>query len=411
MEILILGGGASGMMAALSASEAPDRRVTLLERQARVGRKLLSTGNGRCNLSNLNLDLSHYHGQCPQFAQAAFAQFPVEKTLSYFQDLGLITVSEPSGRLYPYSNQANSVVDVLRLAMTQRGIRVLTGWEAIKIWKKGTGFLVKTNQTDLAADRLIVACGGAAGSKLGGTQSGYSLLKALGHHLSPLSPSLVQIKTDPTYPRSLKGIRAEAHIQLCRSSQILAQRLGEIQFTDFGLSGPAIFDISRAVSTQAGDLQVILDFFPSYSFAQVTTFLVHKQETFPSLPADTLFTGMLHNRLGQCILSFAGIPHQMPLEQLSQKDLQTLVHGAKAFPLAVTGTLGMDQAQVTAGGMLTREFDAETLESKLIPGLYACGEVLDIDGDCGGYNLQWAWSSGYLAGKTLSKEGFHDSHP
>lgn len=404
MEILIIGGGASGMAAALQAAQSPDWHVTLLERQARVGRKLLATGNGRCNLSNTAVTQSRYHGLDPAFTAPALARFSPEETLTWFRGLGLLTVREPSGRIYPLSDQANSVVDVLRFALEARGVCLHTGCEVQRIWKKGDGFLVKTPGEEFFANRVIVACGGAAGEKLGGGTGGYRLLKALGHKLTPLAPSLVQLKTDSPYPRQLKGVRVDAAVTLCASGRVLAQSAGEVQFTDYGVSGPAIFEVSRFASPPAPSLSVSLDFFRAYSLEQVLSFLARRQASFPGLASEHLLAGMLHSRLGRVLLTQASLPAAAPASALSSGDLSRLAACAKAFSLPVAGPLGMEQAQVTAGGVPTSEFFPETLESRLVPGLYACGEILDVDGDCGGFNLQWAWSSGRLAGMLLSKE-------
>ena len=397
MKVLIIGGGASGMMAALTAAEDSSNQVTLLERQSRVGRKLLATGNGRCNLSNLHAGPGHYHGQTPSFASRALEYFSVEDTLAFFRSLGLWTVTEPSGKVYPFSDQANSVVDVLRFALEQRGVDVRCGCEVTGISKKARGYNVKTADQAFFCDRLILACGGMAGGKLGGTDWGYRLLGSLGHTVTALHPSLVQMKTDTTLTRSLKGVRADAGITLKQDGRTLAVNRGEVQFTDFGISGPAIFELSRLV--EDGSLLLLLDLLRPWEEEAVRTALEEKCARFPALPAEELLTGMLHNRLGKVVLKASGVPLPDVLGQLDQEALGRIAHTAKYFPLTVTGVMGMEQAQVTAGGILTSEFRPDTLESRLCPGLFATGEVLDIDGDCGGYNLQWAWSSGRLAGK------------
>ena len=368
MKVLIIGGGASGMMAALSALENPDNSVTLLERQSRVGKKLLATGNGRCNLTNRNIRLTHYHGQQPEFARFALESFYVGRTLAFFERLGLLTVTEDSGKVYPLSDQASSVLDVLRFALDARGANVVTSCDVIEVKHKARGYeaLCATGEKYFG-DKLIIACGGAAGKKLGGSKSGYHLLSQLGHSCTELLPSLTQIKTDPTYVKALKGVRADAHVRLRKDGQTVQDSFGEVQFTDFGLSGPEAFTLSRAAAT--------------------------------ALAAEDLFSGMLQSRLGKMIVKRAGLKYQTPLQSLNDEQLLACVKIAKWFTLAVEGVMGFDSAQVTAGGVSTREFDARTLESTISPGLFVCGEVLDIDGDCGGFNLQWAWSSGYLAGR------------
>ncbi len=398
MKVLVIGGGASGMMAALTAAEDPHNQVTLLERQSRVGRKLLATGNGRCNLSNLHVSQAHYHGQQPDFVQPALTQFSVADTLAFFRSIGLLTVTEDSGKIYPFSDQSNSVVDVLRFALDQRGVRVCCGSEVQSIRKKARGYTVQTAEDSYFGDKVIVACGGAAGGKLGGTDLGYRLLQSLGHSVTALHPSLVQIKTDVSATRSLKGVRADAGILLKRNGKTVATNTGEVQFTDFGISGPAIFELSREVSG-GGEMVLLLDFLRPYSQDEVLQYLRDKQQAVPSLPLEEFLTGCLHNRLGRVILKAAGFELTRTVETLTDADLTTICHHIKFFPLTVTGVMGLEQAQVTVGGVPTSEFRADTLESRLAPNLYATGEVLDIDGDCGGYNLQWAWSSGRLAGK------------
>ena len=398
MKVLVIGGGASGMMAALTAAEDPANQVTLLERQNRVGRKLLATGNGRCNLSNLHADISHYHGTAPEFAGKALAFFPVQDTLVFFQNLGLLTATESSGKVYPFSDQANSVVDVLRFALEQRGVDVRCGCEVLSVSKKARGYQAKTETESFYGDKLILACGGSAGSKLGGTDWGYKLLKSLGHSVTDLRPSLVQIRTDTTLTRGLKGIRADARITLKRNGQIAAQNAGEVQFTDFGISGPAIFELSRQAES-CGEQVLLLDLLQPWTEEALCQILSLRQQEFTGLPGEELLTGILHNRLGKVVLRCSGINIPETIKDYSPDDLARVVKTTKYFPMTVTGVMGLEQAQVTAGGVLTSEFRADTLESRINPGLFATGEVLDIDGDCGGYNLQWAWSSGRLAGK------------
>ena len=387
MNVCVIGGGAAGMLAALTAAE-NGHRVLLLERQSRVGRKLLATGNGRCNLSNYHVSPAHYHGGAG-FCDFALSQFDVSETLQYFASLGLLTVSEASGRIYPMSNMAGSVLDVLRYALERPEIDLQTGQTVTAVRKIPEGFSVKTETDTFSARRLILAAGGAAGSKVGGGMDGYRLAKSLGHHRTALYPSLVQLKTDPTYPRALKGVKAQCGISICRGSQVLARNSGEVLFTEYGVSGPAIFDRSRSVSAGGSDLTCLLNFFPDWEEAEVLHWLSQRQAAMAAHEASTLLTGSCHTRLGQMICKSAGFTNQRAAG-LTRDDLRRIARQATHFALPITGTCGFDQAQVTAGGLDTSEFDPRTLQSRL-----------DIDGDCGGYNLQWAWSSGRLAGKLL----------
>ena len=398
--VIILGAGASGMVAALTAAESKNRRVLLLERQQRVGRKLLATGNGRCNLTNTEASPARYHGAGADFVRPALEAFPPEAALGFFRELGLVTVEEPGGRVYPLSDSANSVVDVLRFALDAAGVelRAACPARALRREKQG-GFSVVTDAETLRADKLIVACGGAAGAKLGGVGDGYELLAMLGHKRTALYPSLAPILTEPEYPRALKGVRADCRLRLDGGGETLAEAAGELQFTETGVSGPAAFDLSRAASVGGKGLTISADFFRDWPADAVPALLRARRSRFPALNASEALTGMLHNRLGRMLVKYAGLDANAPLSSLSDGDLDRLAQSCRDFRLAVRGVAGFDAAQVTAGGVRTSGFNPETLESWFVPGLFACGEVLDVDGDCGGFNLQWAWASGRLAGR------------
>ncbi len=396
MVIGIIGGGASGMAAALAAAENPNVQVLLLERQARLGKKLLATGNGRCNLTNLHANAGGYHGDDADFARYAISRFDPQETLTWFKKMGLFTVAEDSGRVYPYSDQANSVVDSLRFALEKPNITVKTGCEVTKIKHSGNGFILETAEETIFCDKLIVACGGLAGTKLGGSMAGYKLLGKLGHHCTRLRPTLVQLKSSWGGVVGLKGVRTNCRAEILHDGKAFAESCGELQFTEYGISGPVIFEISRDVCQGRGQWLCRLDFLPNVEEQELLAELQRRRET--NLPAEELLTGILHNRLGRVLTKAAGIAPNREIKQLADRDLLAVCQSVKRFELELTEPLGMDSAQVTAGGIVTDEFDSHTMESRLVPNLYACGEILDIDGDCGGYNLQWAWSSGRLAG-------------
>ena len=396
MVIGIIGGGASGMAAALTAAQNKVVQIVLMERQARVGRKLQATGNGRCNLTNLHASEGGYHGEEPSFAAYAIGQFGPEETLNWFRSLGLFTVAEESGRVYPYSDQANSVLDVLRFALEKPNIEIKLGFEVEKVKKTVSGFRVESKEETLECDKLIIACGGLAGTKLGGTMSGYKLLRSFGHKCTKLRPTLVQLKSGWNGVSALKGVRANCHAAIYRDGQLHRESTGEIQFTEYGVSGPVIFEISRDACQGSGEWICKLDFLPDISEEILKAELLRRKQT--NLPTSELLTGILHNRLGRVVTQEVGISGYVPIAQLEENEIAEVCRAVKNFEVSLAEPMGMDSAQVTAGGILTKEFDATTMESRIVPGLYACGEVLDIDGDCGGYNLQWAWSSGRLAG-------------
>ncbi len=265
-EVFIIGGGASGMAAALSAAQHPNRRVTLLERQGRVGRKLLATGNGRCNLTNLaGADIAHYHGAAPAFAGGALRRYPPEAVLDFFSALGLMTRPEYGGRVYPMSGHAGSVLDVLLLALEQAGVRVCTAAAVQCVARRGGRFWLETAAGGMTADKLIVACGGCAGGKLGGVQDGYTLLQGLGHSRTALSPALTALRTAPDYPRALKGIRADAVVRLLCGGRTLQTERGDVLFTENGVSGTAVFAVSRAAADVGkAQAEISLNFFSGF---------------------------------------------------------------------------------------------------------------------------------------------------
>lgn len=396
MVIGIIGAGASGMAAAVAAAENKDVQVLLFERQARVGRKLQSTGNGRCNLSNLNANAGGYHGDEPGFADNALKRFNVQDTLRWFSSLGLYTVTQMSGRVYPYSEQANSVVDVLRFALDRENVTLITGFEVIKARKVGNSFQLNGDGKTYTCDKLIIACGGLAGGKLGGSMSGYQLLRGFGHRATRLRPALVQLKSSWNGCTALKGVRANCHAAVYHDGALYSESTGELQFTEYGLSGPVIFEISRDACQGKGEWLCRLDFLPDMEYALLLDRLKQRRNTV--LSTEELFTGIIHNRLGRVICQTVGICSRSKIADLRDDELAQAATAAKSLDVILTEPMGMDHAQVTAGGISTAEFDPATMESKRVSGLYACGEVLDIDGDCGGYNLQWAWSSGRLAG-------------
>lgn len=401
MVIGIIGGGASGMAAALAASEAKDAQVVLFERQARLGRKLRATGNGRCNLTNLHAGKTGYHGEQSGFWKYALNRFSPEETLSWFRRMGLYTVAEASGRVYPYSDQANSVADILRFALDKPNITVKLGFEVEKVRKAAGHFRVEAQEEAVDCDRVIVACGGLAGTALGGSMSGYKLLRSLGHHSTKLRPNLVQLRSSWGALASLKGVRTNCEVSVFRDGSLFAGSRGELQFTEYGLSGPVIFEISRDVCQGGGEWTCRLDFLPDLDRQTLAEELLRRKKT--DLPASDLFTGILHNRLGRVLTGEAGISQQGFIRDIPEEALTLATEKAKVLEVTLTQPMGMDAAQVTAGGICTGEFNEETMESRLVPGLYACGEVLDVDGDCGGYNLQWAWSSGRLAGESAGR--------
>jgi len=408
--IAIVGGGASGLVAAITAANALQKagstaKVVIFERGQRVGRKLLATGNGRCNLSNRNASPEHYHGVDPDFVRTAFKRFSVKSNLDFFYKMGLLTVEEEEGKLYPRSLQAAAVLDILRLEAEQCGVETRCETEVTAIRPRKDGFMLETSAGSCIAGAVILAAGGEASASLGGTDSGYRLLSSLGHRITDRRPAIVQLQTDTTHTKALSGLKIDGIVTVTGKEPV--SRFGEILFTDYGISGPPIMTLSSVVVRRLGGGKTVtlsLDIMPDMEPERLRKVLSGKVSSRPERKLEDYLTGILPKRIGQCALKAAGIaPLSRTAGSLTPDEISALCSQLKNWKITVTGHNGMKNAQVTAGGAETAGFFPDTLGSKKVPGLFACGEVLDIDGDCGGYNLQWAWSSGRLAAESAVK--------
>ena len=407
-DIAVIGGGASGMMAALSAAEtSPGLRIAVLERLNRVGKKLMATGNGRCNLTNMTASEQDYHGSVA-FMRPAMAAFPPKKVLARFMDFGVYAREEEEGRVYPMSDQASSVLDALRLSMEEAGIEEVCDFEAASLTRARDGYRVTAKDgRQVVAKRIICSAGGLAASSLGGSATGYKLLESCGHELTARFPALVQLKADPEYTRPLKGIRYSGGIDLIVDGRIRRSEAGEILFTEYGLSGIAVMQVSRIAAqafSQKRPPQVCacLHLLPMDQEAAVRL-LRERRRKLSERALENFLTGLVNKRVGQMMIKWTtGLSLSEKSGSLTDGQLDALAGALTGWTLEITGTQGFDQAQVTAGGVKTGDVNPETMESLLADGLYITGEILDVDGDCGGYNLQWAWASGMLAGESCA---------
>ncbi len=401
LHIAIIGGGASGLMAAIMAARA-GARVTILERADRVGKRILATGNGRCNLSNINAAVNHYHGENPGFAAPALQVFSVEKTREFFDGLGCGTIVEDDGKVYPLTLQASTVLDVLRFEVERCGCTVLSDSEVTEIVNNEKGFQIHLSKSSHSVDRVVVAAGGKAAPQLGGNDSGMYFLESFGHTICPTYPALVPLKTDCSFLKQIKGTKIDAVLELSAKGKRLLVENGELLFTDYGFSGPPIIQLSLAANRALNrdeHVKISLDLFPEWTLEQLKKNLRDRFTARPDDPLEKALIGFIHKKLIPAVIDGAGIAvSNIPSSQMGSKEIDRLASFVKRWTSSVLGSLPWRDAQLMAGGISTEDFSAETMESALVPGLYACGEVLDIAGDCGGYNLQWAWSSGYLAG-------------
>lgn len=390
-DIIIVGGGASGLTAAINAKRTNRAlKILLLEGLPRVGKKILATGNGRCNLTNMNAKSSDYRNS--DFVVAALAKYSSTKTVDFFNSIGVFCVSDSEGRVYPMSNTAASVLDALRFEAERLKIEICCDTHVDSI-KNSNGVF---NVNGKIGKKVIIAVGGCASPSQGSDGSGYGLLRALGHTVTEVYPGLVRLNTaENTNP--LKGMRVKAELTLERDGKILDRSKGEVLFTQSGLSGIAVMDLS--LSVKKGEYKCILDTIPELSSECAVEFL---QGLPLQMPVENALSGMLARRTAQYILKKSGINCTVPLERLTASQLRHIIETAKHLTFSVNGSDGFKEAQITVGGARVDEFDPETLQSRLVKGLYCTGELLDVDSICGGYNLQWAWASGLTAGHSAA---------
>ena len=393
MRTAIIGGGAAGLFAACELARA-GAEVVLLEKQGRVGRKLLSTGNGRCNLSNLNASPADYRGDA-EYILAALRALSPEDAMARFASMGVLCAPDDAGRVYPISGQAAGVLDALRLCAAECGCEIITDFEAVKLSRKKNRYIiVSSDGRTVEADFALVACGGLAAPKLGGCSDGYKLLEAFGHAISPKYPAIAAIKTDPAAVRALKGIRMRGEIALVCDGRELRREAGEILFGDGTVSGIAAMQLARSLNLARRSCALRLNFLPGAE----PDLIDRRAAQLPKRTMEDFLSGILPKRLGQVLLRAAGIKKlSLTAAELTVAQRRAIFDALTGWTLPARGTLGFDQAQVTCGGAKLEGFDPNTLESRHAPGLFAAGEVLDVDGDCGGFNLHWAWASAELA--------------
>ena len=397
-KAVVIGGGASGLAVSIMLSEKFGKgSVALYEGLDRVGKKLLQTGNGQCNLCNLDMNLSHFHGKNAQFHKTVLDEH-FAKIEPFFNRLG-IPLTEDNGKIYPLSKQASAVVDALRFKAEDLGVSINLNSKISAIKKNGNLFSVSTLEgIGTNAENVVVCVGGKSQKHLGTDGGSYSLLTSLGHSLTPLYPSIVQLKTEPAKIKGLKGLKQKVSAKAVKGGSVVAQTLGDILFTDYGVSGNATFYLSSYLTgDDFGELK--LDFCPELSYEELKTLIENKQKNCSYLTGEYLLSGIMNNKIASSVLRNSGFKDlNAPISSFS---LDKVCKAVKDYSIKIIGTMGFDGAQVTKGGIDTADFNPKTLESKLVSGLYACGEVLDVDGDCGGYNLTWAFSSAIAVSESV----------
>lgn len=403
-HVIVVGGGASGLVAAISAAR-EGAKVTLIEQKERVGKKILSTGNGRCNLTNNYMDNSCFRGDDLTIVGEILRQFDDSDTCTFFNDLGVV-LHDRNGYVYPFSDQASTILDALRMELETRKVNLVLSQCVTQISSSKKGFRVQTTAQSLEGDAVILATGGKAAKVLGSDGSGYALAKSFGHHLSPVVPALVQLVGKNVSFKSLSGVRCQAKISLLVENRIVARDYGELQLTDYGISGIPTFQVSRFAAKalyEKKEVHAELDFLPQFNPEELHKFLKDRLQVHGSKNAETFLNGLLHKKLITYLLKEAGIDLQVTANKVPSEKWNLFVALCKKYRLLIADTKGFDNAQVCAGGVKTTEINPKTMESLMKDNLYLTGELLDIDGICGGYNLQWAWATGYIAGKNASK--------
>ena len=409
-DLIIVGGGASGLMSAILAKDF-GIDVAIVEGTDRVGKKILTTGNGRCNISNSSISypFKNYHSSNKDFFINALNSFSIEDTRNFFLSIGLPIVELENNKLYPQSLQASSVVDIFRLALEDRNIPLYTNCK-VKTIHKNKNFKLSTNNDEFkyfSCSKLLLCCGGKSAVKTGSDGSGFKLAEDLGHSITKTMPGIVQLKLD--YPRlkGLSGIKFDGKVSLIVNKKIVREESGEILFTDYGISGPPILQISSTASRYLkndDDVWIKIDMMHNKSLDEVSNFIYGHLSIFSHRSISDALIGVVNKKLIPILLKDIGISNiHIPCYELDWKCQQELINKLKNWEFKCIGTKDFSNAQVTVGGVNTKEISTNSLESNIVKNLYFAGEILDVDGDCGGFNLQWAWSSAFFAINSILK--------
>lgn len=406
MKVAVIGGGAAGMMAAVTAAE-NGAEVTLYERNDRVGKKILATGNGKCNFTNADMRPDCFFSRNRNKAWQVVEGFNEKEAVSFFEKAGML-VKNRNGGLYPLSGQASTVLDVFRQKLVEKNVRVLTNRMVKKVSERADGktVFVETQDEKAVYDSVIIACGGAAAPKTGSDGNGYRLARELGHTLAETVPALVQLKCNAPFLKAIAGVRTEAALSLFADGKEVGHDIGELQFTEYGISGIVVFQLSRIVAyalKQKKKVTMYINCLPEFTEQDYQTFIRERKQNLKH--ADTVenfFLGMLNKKLMLLFIRQAGLNATQRYQEASFSQIEKVFTLCRSFPLQVIDTNSFENAQVTAGGIPLTEVK-DTLESVKKKHIYFAGEILDVDGICGGYNLQWAWSSGYTAGKAAAE--------
>ncbi|HTY07749.1 MAG TPA: aminoacetone oxidase family FAD-binding enzyme [Candidatus Edwardsbacteria bacterium] len=390
----VVGGGPAGMMAAIAAARR-GAAVRLWEKNGSLGRKLLATGNGRCNFTNRDLDLAHFHGD-RALAAPALAAFGGQQTLRFFLELGIEPSCDERGRYFPASQEAGAVLFALEREMERLGVEVGSRCEVVAVRRGRGGFAVDQRGASHRCAALVLACGGAAAPQHGANGGGFELARQLGHRVTAIAPALVPVEFAGNWHHKLQGVRLDMTLTCSASGAAITD---EGLFTHYGLSGPLALRASRSLASGS---KAALSFMPGAPRDEVRSKLSERQRLLAARQARDLLTGWLPAKVGAMLVRESGIDPDIAAAELTAQQIEALITNCTAFPVTIKALRGLKEAQVTAGGVAGDGIDPTTMGSTLAPGLFFCGEVVDVDGDSGGYNLQWCWSSGSVAGSSAA---------
>jgi len=406
-ELIIIGAGAAGLCAAIVSARA-GRKVLLLEQNSKVGKKILVSGNGKCNITNRYISTHRFHSQNPDFIGKVLEEYGFERVENFLRSIGLELIEEREGKMFPMSLQASSVVDLLEYEAKRAGVEILCDCKVKRIEKKADGFVLDTTQGEKRSSRLLVTSGSPAAPQLGGNDSGYIFATSLGHTLIPRHPALVQLCSEENWVKECAGVKIAGVAKLYANGEYITEKEGDLLFTNYGISGLAILDLSREVSTHLAVFdycELSLDLMPRLSKEKLTNLLFSRIEKGSEKPITLWLQGILNKKLIRIVLEQSKCRSRVESD-LNRKEINKIVHSIKNLKLSINDTRGFKGAEVATGGIQTAEVDPQTMESKCMPGLYFAGEILDVDGDRGGFNFHFAWVSGMRAGISLSSIEF-----
>lgn len=406
-RVIIVGGGAAGMMAAISAAR-NGAHVTILEKNPRVGKKILATGNGRCNFTNVNVGHGCYFGENPGFVLKALSGFNVSDTISFFEKLGIQHKVEEMGKVFPMSDQASSILDVFLYELNRLGVDIICDSDVVDIMTEKGSFVLKTrNGSVYRGDSVVLAPGGKAMPSSGSDGYGYDLALKLGHTMTDIFPALVQLMLEGDFFKRIDGVKFVGTAEIIDNNKPVVKDRGDILFTNYGVSGPPVLQISRKAGEllNSGKKAILrISILDTMSEEEVSDLIDRRFKADPDKTVEFSFVGLINKRLIPVILHQAGISDlKRPVSGITPKERGRIARILTGWRFSIRGTKSWPSAQVTAGGIRTREIDENTMESLLVKGLYFAGEIMDVDGMCGGFNLQWAWTSGYIAGCSAAK--------